>query len=338
MQFAYNFKTANQGLSVSLPKPSRVGIKMVDRDGLPLEGETPPFLTAKPVPFQLSFSHETPADIYLQSKDFFELEGDHWERANVFSSRNCLRNLARCLLFPVDDYYCRDFVIDAAFLKGRLFLQRHPDTVISEQQEGYGVAFERAMATGTGNPDAYACHEFVTYPVGEHAILMRAETDCFDNRSKAAIGLSTKKLKKNKRGGYYDLGSSNYYQEHWLQMVLSGTSVLIVGALKEDPRIPDVATVDQLHRFTADDLTQKGQLTRERQQEVFNGLSSILSWIKMCFAKAVAARMCPADKLAQARITFSKVNGDKVLMFTVLADRQHVEFLSEEYVGAIAEL
>jgi hypothetical protein len=174
--------------------------------------------------------------------------------------------------------------------------------------------------------------------LGDHAVLLRAETDCFDSRSKNSIGLSTKKLKKNKRGGYYDLGSPNYYQEHWLQMVLSGTSQLIVGTWKEDAHSAEVALIDQLHHFTIDNLADKGQLPRARQQEVFESLASMLSWIKGCFSKAVAAQLSPEDKLSQGRITFSKAGGQKTLTFALLLEAQHADFLPEVFVTALAEL
>lgn len=197
--------------------------------------------------------------------------------------------------------------------------------------------FERAMTAKRGNSEAHAFNEFVTYPVGDHAILMRCETDCLHERTKEAIGLSTKKVKKNKRGGYYDLGTANYYQEQWLQMVLSGVSLLIVGSREESPADPENARIIQLHTFTVQQLAEQGGLDGARQREVFEGLASILSWIKNCFATAVDAGLCPTDQLAQARILFSKTGNRKHLQFVLLAEHEHADFLPEVFVQAVVD-
>lgn len=337
MKRSYDFRAVGgpTGASPLTNPPVKVGETSVDRDGFPIEGANPPFLAMKETPFPIEFSHATPADIYPSSKDFFE-KGDAWETADVLSGRSALRNLARCSLFPVDDYFCREFIIDAAFVKGKLMLQRHPDDAISKQEEGYGSVFEKAMAT-PGHPEAHAFHEFVTYAVGEHSLLVRAETDCLDKKSLRPIGLTTKKVKRNKKGGYYDLASANYYQEQWLQMVLSGTAYLIIGARDEGLCDTGRASITKLYSLTPSQAAEKGELSAARQQQVFDSLARVLTWIKRCFSEA-ASGSALADGMAQAKICFSKADGAKSLTFTIQSPAQHVEFLPAQIVDVLNAL
>lgn len=338
MQQSYDFTKVEGSNKVSPlgTPPVRVGSIVVDRDGFPIEGASPPFFAMKNPPFTIEFSHAKPADMYPSSKDLFEI-GDAWETADVLSGRGSIRNLARCLLFPADDYYCRDFIIDAAFMKGKLLFQRHPDDAISHQEEGYGIVFEKAMVSGA-HPEAHALNEFLTYSVGEHSLLTRGETDCLDKKSMRPIGLTTKKIKKNKKGGYYDLATPNYYQEQWLQMVLSGTAYLIIGARDEGPRDIGSACINKLYSLTAAQAAAKGELSASKQQQVFDSLASVLTWIKRCFAQAVASGVCSADKLAQAQICFSKAGGRKSLTFGLVPEAQHVEFLPDQITEVLNAL
>jgi hypothetical protein len=313
--------------------PVIVGNVAVDREGFPVEGANPPVFRNTRTPFTIEFSNEVPADIYLSSSDFFEIESDAWEFTDVFTGRSPLRNLGRYYLFPIDDYYCRDFIIDAAFKDGKLFLQRHPDDVISHQTEGYGIVFERAMTSG-GHPGAHAFYQYITYNIGKHSLMVRCEIDCVKEAgSDKTVSLTTKKIKRKKQGnGYYPLASANYYQEQWLQMVLTGTSTLQVGTRDEGQRDTGVASIQQVQQFSLKQLAELGHMDEANQRRVFEGLLKTLSWIKANFSKTErenSASYCAPSGMLQAQIRFDKSSGEKRMAFQILKPSEHIEFISE---------
>lgn len=332
----FNFASANaQNCASPITTPvSVVGEYAVDKDGFPIEGAQAPVYLKKNLPIALEFSHKVPFLTYPSMNDFFEI-ADVWEGSTVFAGRSTLRNLARCFLFPADDYYCREFTIDAGYLRGKLLLQRHMED-ISDQKEGYGAVFERTVTAGA-HPEANSYNQFVTYSVGEHNLMVRCDVDCVtDLKSKRPLGLTTKKVKRMKKGtGYYPMGPPSYFQEQWLQMVLSGTYMLIIGERDEGAVNTDRANIVKLSTHSAATLATLGGLSSARQQEVFDGLNAALSWIKQCFEQTMASKREAADALSQAQIRFTIAGGRKQLVFVPVAKTQHVEMLSENVVQGI---
>lgn len=332
--FDFNSVTAiNCASPVTVPV-SIVGEYAVDKDGFPIEGAPPPVYVKKSLPIAIEFSHKVPFLTYPSMNDFFEI-ADVWEGSTVFAGRSTLRNLARCFLFPADDYYCREFVIDAGYLQGKLLLQRHMQD-ISDQKEGYGSVFERAVTTGA-HPDSHSYNQFVTYPVGEHNLMVRCDVDCLtDLKSKRSLGLTTKKVKRKKNGsGFYPMGPASFFHEQWLQMILSGTYRLIIGERDEGAVNTDRANIVSLTSHSASTLATQGVLSSAKQQEVFDGLNAALSWIKQCFEQTIASQRQAADVLTQAQIRFTTTGGRKRLVFVPMTKAQHVEMLSDNVIQGI---
>lgn len=131
------------------------------------------------------------------------------------------------------------------------------------------------------------------------------------------------------------MGPASYFHEQWLQMVLSGTYALIIGERDEGSVNTDRASIVKLSTYTAATLAAQGELSSARQQEVFDGLSAALSWIKQSFQQEIATKRSAADVVVQAQIRFSKAGGRKQLIFEPLAKAQHVEMLSENVMQGI---
>ena len=304
-----------------------------DRDGFPIEGAQPPLYANKSTPFTIEFSHEVPAMAFPTTGDFFEID-DLWKNCDVFAGRSTVRNLGRCFLFPVDDYFCREFVIDAACCNGKLFLQRHQDDAVLKQEEGYGIVFERAVTKGS-HPEAHAYNQFVTYPIGDHHMFVRCEVDCVDSKTERSIGVTTKKIKRKKNGqGFYPLANPNYFQEHWLQLALCGASHLVIGHRDEGFTNTDSATITKLEVNSMEQLAVRGELDTRKQREIFASINAILTWIKRCFKAAKPTAGC---LLEQAQIRFSVASGSKQLTFALVPPAQHVEFVSEDIVSMLRD-
>jgi len=333
---AFNFNSIPKiNCNSPLKSPaSVVGENSVDKDGFIIEGAQAPVFTNKQTPFTIEFSHKVPTMAFPSMNDYFEVD-DVWEESNVYAGRSALRNLARCFLFPADDYYCREFVIDAGFLQGKLFLQRHLDDALSHQEEGYGIVFERAVTKGA-HPESKSYNQFLSYPLGEHNMMVRCEVDCVDAKKQQPVGVTTKKVKRKKNGqGYYPMGPPSYFAEQWLQMVLSGTSALIIGARDEGFQDTGRANIVSLTSYRPESAAAHGELSPARQQEVFDGLSAALSWIKLCFQQAKSG---PVDQLAQAQIRFATGGGNrKELVFVPMRKAEHVEMISENVIQGINE-
>jgi hypothetical protein len=287
---------------------------------------------ARETPFSLEYSQQAPAGTRLNSNSFFEIESDAWEFTDVFSGRNPLRNLGRYYLFPIEDYYCRDFIIDAAYKNGKLFLQRHPDDATTQQTEGYGINFERLMTSG-GHPGIYASYQYVTYNIGEHSLMVRCEIDCVSEEgSDETINLTTKKLKRKKYGkGYYPLGNPGYFQEQWIQLVFTGASSLLVGSRDEGQYDSGVATIQQVQGFTRKQVAKLGEIDETKQRMVFEGLQTSLRWIRNSFKtiKETGEEFCAPSGILQAQIVFNKSKGEKSLEFNILKLSEHVDIVSE---------
>lgn len=336
---SFNFSSTHK-LNCSSPvkvPASVVGENSVDKDGFIIEGAQAPVFANKQTPFSIEFSHKVPTMAYPSMNDYFEVE-DVWEESNVFAGRSTLRNLARCFLFPVEDYYCREFVIDAGFVQGKLFLQRHPDDALQHQEEGYGIVFERAVTKGA-HPESKSYNQFLSYPIGEHNMMVRCEVDCVDAKTQQPIGVTTKKVKRKKNGqGYYPMGPPSYFAEQWLQMVLSGTSVLVIGARDEGPQDTGRANIVSMTSCSVEKAATNGELSPARQQQVFDGLSAALTWIKQCFQQAIASKTESVDQLAQAQIRFTTGGGSrKELVFVPVRKSEHVEMVSENVIQGINE-
>ena len=119
------------------------------------------------------------------------------------------------------------------------------------------------------------------------------------------------------------MGPPSYFQEQWLQMVLSGTYMLIIGERDEGAVNTDRANIVKLTTHSAPTMATQ------------DSLNAALSWIKQCFERNMASKREAVDTLSQAQIRFTIAGGIKQLVFVPLAKTQHVEMLSENVVQGI---
>lgn len=339
--FVYDWRNPEGiGESSPLDVPSELlKRKVVDKDGSVLEGCDPPVYCGKKTPFEITYSHDPPILFHSPADEFFTLfdSTQYWEDKTVFIGRGSLRSLGRCFLFPAEDYYCRDFILDVGYIDGRLIVQQHEDgSEVAMQKQGYGSVFE-AEVTEIADQDTYALHEFLTMSIGKHKLMVRCTTDCIDGVTKEPISLTCRCLKKRKKyDGYYPLinpTTVNYFQEHWLHMVLSNTNTLKMGIRIEETGVKDVARIDRIETFTIQDIAKHGQLDAIRQRSVFEGINGVFSWLLKSFEQAAAAT--PTNGLLQGELRFSKTDGTKNLTLQMLTSNDCVELISDNTIEAI---
>lgn len=258
-------------------KTEILGGVATDANGETIHDATAPKLIFKTTPYELNKDKTNCILLNLPLDNCITmLDRICFEDADIITSRNSLRNIARTFLFSPSDYYFKVFSIRVGYIQEKVLL--HRDGPFNEEggERGYGFRFEEAM-TMKDDKRMEKYHRFISSEIDGIKILTRFEIDCVDPSDNTTVELKTRKRKVNKRGGFHPILQEDYLRELWLQMLFSHTKTVVKGVRDESG---DKATIVELKKMSIAEVEKGANLSPSFRQSILLRVVKVLKEIK----------------------------------------------------------